>query len=70
MRCTLAQSPSTDVPIPTSSSQPSPGPALGARQSEPRGFLKMLIAADSDEILGFTAFGADASELMARSRSP
>jgi pyruvate/2-oxoglutarate dehydrogenase complex dihydrolipoamide dehydrogenase (E3) component len=33
--------------------------------SEPRGFLKMLIAADSDEILGFTVFGAEASELMA-----
>jgi pyruvate/2-oxoglutarate dehydrogenase complex dihydrolipoamide dehydrogenase (E3) component len=32
--------------------------------SEPRGFLKMLIAADSDQILGFTAFGAEASELM------
>ena len=25
---------------------------------------KMLIAADSDEILGFTAFGAEAGELM------
>jgi pyruvate/2-oxoglutarate dehydrogenase complex dihydrolipoamide dehydrogenase (E3) component len=33
--------------------------------SEPRGFLKMLIAADSDQILGFTAFGLEASELMA-----
>ena len=33
--------------------------------SEPRGLLKMLIAADSDEILGLTAFGAEASELMA-----
>ena len=33
--------------------------------SEPRGFLKMVLAADSDEILGFTAFGAEASELMA-----
>jgi pyruvate/2-oxoglutarate dehydrogenase complex dihydrolipoamide dehydrogenase (E3) component len=33
--------------------------------SEQRGFMKMLIAADSDEILGFTAFGAEASELMA-----
>ena len=33
--------------------------------SEPRGFLKMLISADSDEILGFTAFGVEASELMA-----
>jgi pyruvate/2-oxoglutarate dehydrogenase complex dihydrolipoamide dehydrogenase (E3) component len=33
--------------------------------SEPRGFLKMLLAEDSDEILGFTAFGAEASELMA-----
>ena len=33
--------------------------------SEPRGFLKLLVAADSDEILGFTAFGTEASELMA-----
>jgi pyruvate/2-oxoglutarate dehydrogenase complex dihydrolipoamide dehydrogenase (E3) component len=33
--------------------------------SEPREFMKMLIAADSDEILGFTVFGAEASELMA-----
>ncbi|MCW2765978.1 MAG: rclA [Nocardioides sp.] len=33
--------------------------------TEPRGFMKMLIAADSDEILGFTVFGAEASELMA-----
>jgi pyruvate/2-oxoglutarate dehydrogenase complex dihydrolipoamide dehydrogenase (E3) component len=33
--------------------------------SEPRGFMKMLIAADSDEILGFTVFGAEASELLA-----
>jgi pyruvate/2-oxoglutarate dehydrogenase complex dihydrolipoamide dehydrogenase (E3) component len=33
--------------------------------SEQRGFMKMLIAADSDEILGFTAFGAEASELLA-----
>ncbi len=33
--------------------------------SEPRGFMKMLIAADSDEILGFTGFGTEASELMA-----
>jgi pyruvate/2-oxoglutarate dehydrogenase complex dihydrolipoamide dehydrogenase (E3) component len=32
--------------------------------SEPRGLLKMLIAEDSDEILGFTAFGTEASELM------
>jgi pyruvate/2-oxoglutarate dehydrogenase complex dihydrolipoamide dehydrogenase (E3) component len=33
--------------------------------SEPRGFLKMLIDTGSDRILGFTAFGAEASELMA-----
>ncbi|MCW2644401.1 MAG: rclA [Pseudonocardiales bacterium] len=33
--------------------------------SEPRGSMTMLIAADSDEILGFTAFGAEASELLA-----
>jgi len=33
--------------------------------SEPRGFLKMLIGAQSDLILGFTAFGVDASELLA-----
>ena len=32
--------------------------------SEPRGFLKALIARNSDEILGFTAFGFEASELM------
>ncbi|HEX9501106.1 MAG TPA: FAD-dependent oxidoreductase, partial [Thermoanaerobaculia bacterium] len=33
--------------------------------AEPRGFMKMLIGKDSDEILGFTAFGVEASELMA-----
>src|SRR5258708_712669 len=33
--------------------------------AEPRGFMKMLIGKDSDEIVGFTAFGIDASELMA-----
>jgi len=33
--------------------------------SEPRGFLKMLIAAASDQILGFTAFCVEASELLA-----
>jgi len=33
--------------------------------AEPRGFMKMLIGARNDEILGFTAFGAEASELMA-----
>jgi len=32
--------------------------------SEPRGFIKALVAKDSDEILGFTAFGFEASELM------
>src|SRR5262249_33923443 len=32
--------------------------------SQPRGFMKALIGAD-DRILGFTAFGAEASELMA-----
>jgi pyruvate/2-oxoglutarate dehydrogenase complex dihydrolipoamide dehydrogenase (E3) component len=32
--------------------------------SERRGFMKMLIAKESDEILGFTAFGFEASELM------
>lgn len=33
--------------------------------SEPRGFMKMLIDRGSDRILGFTVFGAEASELMA-----
>lgn len=33
--------------------------------SEPRGFIKMLIAVDSDRILGFTAFCVEASELLA-----
>lgn len=32
--------------------------------SEPRGFLKALIEADGDKILGFTAFGAEAGELL------
>ena len=32
--------------------------------SETRGFIKALIG-DDDRILGFTAFGAEASELMA-----
>ena len=33
--------------------------------SETRGFLKALIEADSDRILGFTAFGVGAGEIMA-----
>src|SRR5216684_3409616 len=33
--------------------------------AEPRGFMKMLIGNESDEIVGFTAFGIEASELMA-----
>jgi pyruvate/2-oxoglutarate dehydrogenase complex dihydrolipoamide dehydrogenase (E3) component len=33
--------------------------------SETRGFLKALIGADGDRILGFTAFGAGAGEVMA-----
>jgi pyruvate/2-oxoglutarate dehydrogenase complex dihydrolipoamide dehydrogenase (E3) component len=33
--------------------------------SETRGFLKALVAADSDRILGFTAFGTQAGELIA-----
>lgn len=32
--------------------------------SETRGFLKALVAADSDHILGFSAFAADAGEIM------
>jgi pyruvate/2-oxoglutarate dehydrogenase complex dihydrolipoamide dehydrogenase (E3) component len=32
--------------------------------SEPRGFIKMLIGKRSDEIIGFSAFGFEASELM------
>ncbi len=33
--------------------------------AEPRGFMKMLIAKDSDDIIGFTAFGIEASEVTA-----
>ena len=33
--------------------------------SETRGFMKALISAATDEILGFTAFGTEAGELMA-----
>jgi pyruvate/2-oxoglutarate dehydrogenase complex dihydrolipoamide dehydrogenase (E3) component len=32
--------------------------------SEPRGFYKALVAADSDNILGFTAFGPEAGAVM------
>jgi pyruvate/2-oxoglutarate dehydrogenase complex dihydrolipoamide dehydrogenase (E3) component len=32
--------------------------------SETRGFLKALVAADSDRVLGFTAFGVGAGEIM------
>src|SRR5216683_133224 len=32
--------------------------------SEPRGFMKVLVAKDSNEILGFTGFAFEASELM------
>jgi pyruvate/2-oxoglutarate dehydrogenase complex dihydrolipoamide dehydrogenase (E3) component len=32
---------------------------------ETRGFIKMLIETETDHILGFTAFGAEASEMMA-----
>ena len=32
--------------------------------SEPRGFMKVLFETDSDRILGFTAFGAEAGELL------
>ncbi len=32
--------------------------------AETRGFLKALVGANSDEILGFTAFGAGAAEIM------
>jgi pyruvate/2-oxoglutarate dehydrogenase complex dihydrolipoamide dehydrogenase (E3) component len=30
----------------------------------PRGFMKVVVAQDSDEILGFSAYGFEASELM------
>ena len=33
--------------------------------SEPRGLMKVLIGKTSDEIIGFTAFGIEASEMMA-----
>jgi pyruvate/2-oxoglutarate dehydrogenase complex dihydrolipoamide dehydrogenase (E3) component len=33
--------------------------------AEPRGFMKMLLGKNSDEIIGFMAFGIEASELMA-----
>ena len=33
--------------------------------SEQRGFMKMLVDEGSDRILGFTVFGAEASELLA-----
>jgi len=32
---------------------------------ETRGFVKVLVNVESDRILGFTAFGAEGSEMMA-----
>ena len=32
--------------------------------SEPRNFMKALIGADDDRVRGFTAFGAEAGELL------
>ena len=37
--------------------------------SEPRGLMKVLIAKENDEILGFTAMGFEASELMAAAQT-
>ena len=37
--------------------------------SEQRGLMKMLIAKDSDEILGFTAMGFETSEMMAAAQT-
>ena len=38
---------------------------MPAHLSETRGFLKALVEADGDRILGFTAFGVGAGEIMA-----
>src|SRR5262249_57284437 len=38
--------------------------------SQTRGFMKALIGAEDDRILGFTAFGAEASEAMAGVQTP
>jgi len=37
--------------------------------SEPRGLIKALLAKDSDQILGFTAMGFEASELMSAAQT-
>jgi len=37
--------------------------------SEPRGLMKVLIGKTSDEIIGFTAFGFEASEMMAAAQT-
>jgi pyruvate/2-oxoglutarate dehydrogenase complex dihydrolipoamide dehydrogenase (E3) component len=38
--------------------------------SETRGFLKALVEADGDRILGFTVFGVGAGEVMSAFKSP
>ncbi len=38
---------------------------MGRTLSETRGFLKALIEVEGNRILGFTAFGAEAGEVMA-----
>ncbi|MDQ3226020.1 MAG: mercuric reductase, partial [Chloroflexota bacterium] len=44
---------------------PMSGVARAVEVDEPRGFLKAVVAADSDRILGFAALGLEGGELMA-----
>jgi pyruvate/2-oxoglutarate dehydrogenase complex dihydrolipoamide dehydrogenase (E3) component len=44
---------------------PMAGVLRAVATGETRGFVKMLVAAESDRILGFSAFGTEASEMMA-----
>ena len=48
-----------------SAKMPMAGVLRAVTIGETRGFVKMLVDAESDRILGFTAFGAEASEMMA-----
>lgn len=65
-RVGLSESEARELAIPYRLAKIPMGAVLRTRTlSETRGFAKALISADTDEILGFTAFGTQAGELMA-----
>ena len=65
-RVGLSEREATERGIPYRLAKIPMGAVVRARTlSETRGFMKALVEKDGDRILGFTAFGAEAGEVMA-----